>query len=105
MAFEFTLLIDRVPTDDELDALFDAGCQDAVFRVSDDQSLGDFDRASENLTKAISLAVHQIETAGFEAVEVRAHEDLIEPAIAYRREIAAANMMVQTRSFLSAQRR
>ena len=92
MGYEFTLVLDRLPSDDDLDALFNAGCSDAIFEVVDGESCGHFVRKAQSLTAAISSAVHDVETGGLRTVEVR------------RDEIAAANMMVQTRAFLAAQR-
>lgn len=102
MSFEFTLVLDRVPTDDELDALFDAGCSDAIFEPDASGSLGiaHFARNSTSLTAAISEAVHNVESAGLKVDEVR-KDDVGEPsqAMEYAREIAAANFMVAARAF------
>lgn len=106
MTFEFTLVLDHLPTDDELDALFDAGCGDAIFEVDtaagSNDSLAHFVRNSKSLTAAISAAVHDVEKAGFTVNEVR-RDEVGEPAMAmnYAREIAAANFMVAARAFHS----
>lgn len=102
MAYEFSLVLDHEPSDDELDALFVAGCADAIFEGFTGESIAHFDRESDSLASAISSAVHNIETAGFTCSEVRPHE-LADPHRRddYLREIAAANMMVQTRAFLA----
>lgn len=106
MGYEFTLVLDRQPSDDDLAALFDAGCGDAIFEEVQGDSVGHFVRPSQSLTSAISSAVHDVETAGFSVSEVR-RDEIGEPALRlqYAREIAAANMMVQTRSYLAEQRR
>lgn len=106
MGFEFTLVLDRVPTDDELDALFFQGSQDALFETVDGESLAYFDRSASSLTAAISGAVHTVEGAGFRATEVRREVLVANPVLQadYAREIAAANMMVQTRAFLAKRR-
>lgn len=105
MGYEFTLVLDRQPSDDELDALFNAGCADAIFEILDGDSCGHFVRKSDSLTSAISSAVHDVEKAGLHTVEVR-RDEIGEPRLReeYAREIAAANMMVQTRAYLAAQR-
>lgn len=102
MSFEFTLVLDHLPTDDELDALFDAGCGDAIFEAETaaNAGLAHFVRNSTSLTAAISAAVHDVEKAGFQVREVR-RDEVGEPALAldYAREIAAANFMVAARAF------
>ncbi|MGV1037346.1 MAG: hypothetical protein ACOYD0_10025 [Candidatus Nanopelagicales bacterium] len=106
MGFEFTLVLDRVPTDDELDALFFQGGEDALFETDNDESLAHFDRSASSLTAAISAAVHTVEGAGFRAREVRREVFVANPTLQadYAREIAAANLMVQTRAFLAKRR-
>ena len=105
MGDEFTLVLDRQPTDDDLDALFNAGCADAIFELVNGEPCAHFVRKAESLTAAISSAVHDIEHGGLHTVEVR-RDEIGEPRLRaeYAREIAAANMMVQTRAFLAAQR-
>lgn len=105
MGYEFTLVLDRFPSDDELDALFDAGCADAIFEPVDTESCAHFTRKAASLTAAISSAVHDIEHGGLRVLEVR-RDEIGEPTMQaeYAREIAAANMMVQTRAFLASQR-
>ena len=108
MGFEFTLVLDHLPSDDELDALFDAGCGDAIFESgaagsdskAGSESLAHFVRSASSLTAAISAAVHDVEKAGFHVNEVR-RDEVGEPAMAmdYAREIAAANFMVAARTF------
>ncbi len=105
MGYEFTLVLDHVPNDDELDLLFLEGCGDADFMYYLGESLGHFQRVATSLTAAISSAVHAVERAGFTAREVR-RDDIGDPALFadYAREIAAANLMVQTRAYLANQR-
>ena len=43
MGYEFTLVLDRVPSDDDLDALFNAGCADAIFEIVSGDSCGHFE--------------------------------------------------------------
>jgi hypothetical protein len=42
----FTVVLDRRPTDDEVDELFAAGCDDASFGVEHGLSIAQFDRAA-----------------------------------------------------------
>lgn len=102
MSFDFTLVLDHVPTDDELDSLFDSGCGDAIFEPDAHGKFGlaHFVRGAKSLTAAISAAVHDVEKAGFKTKEVR-QDEVGEPAQAldYAREIAAANFMVAARSY------
>ena len=67
---EFTLVLDRPPTDDELDALHAAGCDDAIFGHEDGLSIAEFDREAPALADAIATAVIQIEQVGLAAVRV-----------------------------------
>ena len=59
-AHVFTVVIDRRPTDDELDALYAAGCDDAAFGVDDGLPLAEFDREAQTLADAIASAVRDI---------------------------------------------
>lgn len=106
MGYEFTLVLDKRPSDDDLAALFDAGCGDAIFEMSGSRPVAHFVRKASSLTEAISSAVHNIETGGLSVLEVR-RDEIGEPALQlqYAREIAAANMMVQTRAYLAEQRK
>jgi hypothetical protein len=72
----FTLVLDRRPTGDELDALFAAGCDDAAFGVEHGLSVAQFDREAPTLADAISTAVRQIESSGLVALRVL-DEDLL----------------------------
>ena len=72
----FSLVLDRAPTDDELDALFEAGCDDAGFEIASDGCVAGFDREAPSLAEAIASAVHDIESTGF--VVIRAlDEDML----------------------------
>lgn len=66
----FTLVLNRRPTDDELDGLHAAGCDDAIFGQEDGLSIGEFDREAPTLADAIATAVIQIEQVGLAAVRV-----------------------------------
>jgi hypothetical protein len=66
----FTLVLDRQPTGAEIDALFEAGCDDASFEYGPAQSIGDFDREAPSLAAAIASAIRDIESVGFTVVGV-----------------------------------
>jgi hypothetical protein len=72
----FTIVLDRSPTDEELDMLMDAGCDDAVFGVEHDLPIAEFDREAATLADAIADAVRDIEAGGLRAVRVL-DEDLL----------------------------
>lgn len=66
----FTVVLDRQPTDDELDALFAAGCDDAAFGTETGLPIAEFDREAETLADAIASAVHSLDEAGLVALRV-----------------------------------
>ncbi|MFC4109481.1 helix-turn-helix transcriptional regulator [Micromonospora zhanjiangensis] len=72
----FTVVLDHPPTDDEIDALFEAGCDDAAFGVDHGVATAQFDRKAATLADAIASAVRAIESAGLTAVRV-VDEDLL----------------------------
>lgn len=72
----FTLVLDRRPTNDELDALFAAGCDDAAFGMEHGLSIAQFDREVPTLAEAIGSAVRAIESVGLVALRVL-DEDLL----------------------------
>jgi hypothetical protein len=76
MTYAFTLVLDRSPVDDELDKLFEAGCDDATFGVEKGLAVGEFDRDAPSLARAVASAVHDVESAGFTVVRVL-DEDLL----------------------------
>jgi hypothetical protein len=76
MTYGFTLVLDRSPVEDELDKLFEAGCDDATFGVEKGLAVGEFDRDAPSLAKAIASAVLDVESVGFAVVRVL-DEDLL----------------------------
>jgi hypothetical protein len=60
----FTLVLDRQPTDEELDALVAAGCDDAVFGNEEGLPVAEFDREATTMAEAIVSAVLSIEGVG-----------------------------------------
>lgn len=64
--FEFTLLLSApvdFPTDDQLDILFDAGCDDALFGRAAGVAYADFVRETDSFPEAVMSAVRAIEQA------------------------------------------
>ncbi|MFN2494991.1 MAG: hypothetical protein ABR608_03650 [Pseudonocardiaceae bacterium] len=60
----FTLILDRRPSDEELDALFEAGCDDATPATVSGSGWLHFDRDAASLLHALTSAIHDVETAG-----------------------------------------
>ncbi len=75
--FTFTLVLSGVSelTDEISDALFEAGCGDALLGVRDGVVFLDFDREAPSLGEAVSSAIANVKAAGIGAGVVR-----IEPA-------------------------
>ncbi len=78
--FSFTLLIDGpdLRAENRLEALFEAGCDDATFGSRDSIQFADFDREAPSQVRAIVSAIRAIQSAVPEAVVVRVEpEDLV----------------------------
>src|SRR5437867_4984642 len=62
---EFTLILEGpdVLTDENMNALFEAGCDDATFGTVDGQQYADFTREADSLASAAGSAIRQIEGA------------------------------------------
>ncbi|WP_336088027.1 hypothetical protein [Nocardia sp. SSK8] len=74
---EFTLVLDRTPTEDELDALFEAGLDDSTPEFGPRAvPVLHVHRDGDSLAAAVVGAVAQAEAAGFGVVGVRT-EDLV----------------------------
>lgn len=74
--YEFAMVVDRPIADDEIDALFDAGCDDAVPERQASRTLVHFVRAAPNLAVALVTALRDLEAAGLVANSVRS-DDLV----------------------------
>ncbi|NUU05360.1 hypothetical protein [Leifsonia sp. C5G2] len=61
----FTVLLDRTPTDDEQDRLYEAGLDDAALEIDHGAALLHVDRASSSLDQAILSVVRDVHSAGF----------------------------------------
>jgi hypothetical protein len=66
----FTIVLNRRPTDDELDALFSAHCDDAIFGIEESLPIAQFDREASTMADAIVSAVHAVESAGLQAMRI-----------------------------------
>jgi hypothetical protein len=60
-------------TDDQGDALFEAGCNDGTIVCRDGQVFIDFTRESASLEQAINSAAADVERAGFQVDHVEVH--------------------------------
>lgn len=66
----FTLVLDRAPTDHQLDQLADGGCDDAAFGMDAGVPVAEFDREARSLAEAIASAVRGVESVGLVALRV-----------------------------------
>jgi predicted DNA-binding transcriptional regulator AlpA len=84
--YTFTLTIDGdAGSDENIDALFDAGCDDATFSHSPAISYGDFDRTAESLLDAMLSAIEAVESVDGLRVRRVGNDDVVTvPEIAER---------------------
>jgi MoaA/NifB/PqqE/SkfB family radical SAM enzyme len=76
--YTFTLVIDGdAGTDERIDALFEAGCDDATFSHGSMISYGDFDRVADGLLGAILSAVEAVESVEGLTVRRVDEDDLV----------------------------
>jgi predicted DNA-binding transcriptional regulator AlpA len=68
----FALVLDRVPTGDDLARLFTLGCDDAAFGAEGDIAVAEFDRYAETTAAAIVSATRAVESAGLRPTDVAA---------------------------------
>ena len=63
-------------TDEQLDALFEAGCDDAAFSLERDGTVfGSFDREAATQEDAVLSAIHDVQSADIDARVLRVTED------------------------------
>jgi hypothetical protein len=78
--FSFTLTVEGadILTDEALDALYEAGCDDATFGVSDGVQTGEFDREAADFAEAVGSAIKAVESAvpGALVVDVRREREI-----------------------------
>lgn len=76
--YTFTLVIDGdAGTDEHINALFEAGCDDATFSHGTTISYGDFDRDAETLLDAVLSAVEAVESVEGLSVRRVDEDDLV----------------------------
>ncbi len=71
---EFTFVLDRDPTDDELEALYESGCDDASAETRRGAALLHFDRDADSLADALVSALRDTQRAGFVVTAVRSED-------------------------------
>jgi len=74
--YEFTVRLDRIPDDDGLNALFEAGLDDSAPEIGNGAAVLHVTREADSLARAIVTAVADIERAGYQAVGIDS-EDLV----------------------------
>ncbi|RCW38828.1 hypothetical protein DFQ14_11932 [Halopolyspora algeriensis] len=73
---DFTLVLNRIPSEDEYDLLFESGCDDASPETRNGTALVHFDRDAPSLTHALVTAIRDVERAGFRVQAVET-DDLV----------------------------
>jgi hypothetical protein len=75
--YNFTLILsgDGLLEEEALDALFEAGCDDAMFSERDGQFTAEFDREAASFSDAVLSAVRNVETSGVGARVKRVEPD------------------------------
>lgn len=76
MNHEFVFVLDRLATDDEIDALFEAGCDDATPESRGGRTVLGFARAANRLSTALVTALRDVESTGLRVAAVES-EDLV----------------------------
>src|SRR5437762_1349528 len=73
----FTIILDGVPelTDEVADALYEAGCDDALVGSRDGVVFLDFDREANSFQDAVVSAMTAVESAGIGARVIRIEPD------------------------------
>lgn len=76
--YDFTFVLDHALSDGEVDALWDAGGNDATPELNERTNTGviHFDREAASLAEALVSALRTVEAAGLRAVAVRS-DDLV----------------------------
>jgi hypothetical protein len=84
----FTLFLSGadVLNDERLDALFEAGCDDAIFGARDGAQYGAFDREADSFSEALASAIRDVTSAvtGLQVVRIEPDELVTLAAIAER---------------------
>jgi hypothetical protein len=76
MKYEFSLILTAADvTDEEADALYEAGCDDASLVSRDGVTRLQFDRQAANLDEALSSAIQCVKRAGLAVARVEIERD------------------------------
>jgi len=75
--YEFALILDRFPTDDESEKIYECGCDDGTIASCKDRHSVSFDRKAESLEAAIKSAVANIKAAGFDVIRCELDSDAL----------------------------
>ena len=77
MLWRFTVRLKGIDalTDDQMEALFAAGCTDAVPASSSGEAWIDFDREASTLEEALRSAVRDVRRAGLRMAHVEVEEE------------------------------
>lgn len=75
-AHEFTFVLDHTTNDDEIDALYEAGCDDATPVQEEARTLLHFHREAASLAEALVSALRDVERTGLHVAAVDT-EDLV----------------------------
>lgn len=80
--WNFTLVLDRdvLSDNDVLNALYEAGCDDASFGEIDGVFYAEFDREADAFSQAIFSAIREIEATGVRVVSVADPDELVTAA-------------------------
>jgi hypothetical protein len=71
MKYEFSLILNAADiTDEEADALYEAGCDDGSILSRGDVTMVQFDRDASTLDAALASAIRDVEGAGFQVARV-----------------------------------
>lgn len=75
--YDFTLILSGIPelTNEVCDALFEAGCDDAVLGQREGVVFLDFGREADSAQAAVQSAITAVESAGIGARVVRVESD------------------------------
>ncbi len=67
---EFTLVLRGPITDDIIESLYEAGCDDATIRTSGALIFADFDREAPTMLEALTSAIRQVSSIGLDVRSV-----------------------------------
>jgi hypothetical protein len=92
---EFTLILDGIPdlTPAVMDALYEAGCDDALVARSNGVMTMSFARSGASMKEAIASAIRDVRRSGIGAKVVRIDEECHAEPVA--REVSALNSVLQ----------